>query len=89
MRIEETADKTIRGPWCFKLDVDRQVMFGPGCGRPTAPAYYTGSISVAIGKGIGVLISPEEAEAIADILRDFAARARSRANSIRPPEGDR
>jgi hypothetical protein len=86
MRIEETADKTIRGPWCFELDVDQSIRDD---GLRIGPAYYSGNVHVAIGKGIGVLISPEEAETIANILRDFAARARSRAPSIRSPEGDR
>lgn len=80
MKIEETADKTVRGPWRFELDMSRPV--GLHGEIPSLP-YYTGDVAISLNAGIGVLVSPEEAETIADILRDFAKRARQRATLTR------
>ena len=74
MKIEETADKTVRGPWCFELHMVQSRNFR----GEIAPPYYTGSVSISLRDGIGVCVSPEEAEILASILRDFAGRARQR-----------
>ena len=79
MKIEETADKTVRGPWRFELDKDRPI----NASGEVFPSYYTGNVAISLGDGIGVVVSPDEAEMIAEILRDFAGRARRQA------EGDR
>ena len=92
MNIIETADKTVRGPWCFELDIERPSpsrllhKFFP---EEIKPSHYTGDVLISLHGGISVAISPEEAETLADILRDFAGRARQRQGALAPEKETR